>query len=46
MPHDKKIPSPDDIFFVLLEAPGIPRAGFPTTDQIKTALDITRDLLQ
>ncbi len=46
MRHDKKNPSPDDIFFVLLEAPGIPRAGFPTTDQIKTALDITRDLLQ
>lgn len=46
MHHDKKNRGDGLIHFVLLQAPGTPELNVPASDEeIKTALDITRDLL-
>jgi len=46
MSHDKKNPSPDSIRFTLLESPGEPVTDFEvSSEEIRTALDITRDYL-
>lgn len=46
MRHDKKNRAGGDFAFTLLEAPGRPVCGIGTTeDEVKTALDITCDLL-
>lgn len=46
MSHDKKNASPDRINFTLLSAPGAPVTDCTATpDDIRAALDITRDLL-
>lgn len=47
MSHDKKNPSPEQINFTLLSAPGeVHIDQYCTSDEIKNALDIYRDMMQ
>ncbi|MDE7403168.1 MAG: 3-dehydroquinate synthase [Muribaculaceae bacterium] len=46
MAHDKKNTRHDSFSFVLLREPGVPVCGCETTaDDVRTALDVTRDLI-